>query len=168
MDLLELHEATLKWSTDRGIIENGNVQTQTLKLMSEVGELADNVAKKKDIRDDIGDCVVVLTNIAALAGTTLEECWALAYKDIKDRKGFLNANGTFVKSTNVRITAIRTKEMDLALFGTHIVLEVDCTDGIARLYYLYFTNTNDMRELDRFVGKDIELFESFAKEHSHA
>ena len=93
-------ELTLQWSSDRGITINGKAETQTLKLMSEAGELCDNIAKGKDIKDDIGDCLVVLTNIAKLKGTTLAECWEVAYNDIKDRKGFLNANGTFIKSTD--------------------------------------------------------------------
>ena len=67
-----------------------------------MGELMDNAAKDnlEAMKDDIGDCLVVLTNIANLAGTTLEECWEVAYNDIKDRKGFLNANGNFIKSTD--------------------------------------------------------------------
>lgn len=96
----EYEELTLKWSEDRGITINGKAETQTLKLISEAGELCDNIAKGKDIKDDIGDCLVVLTNIAKLKGTTLQECWEVAYNDIKYRKGFLNENGTFIKSTD--------------------------------------------------------------------
>jgi len=98
--LNKLEEKTLQWSKDRGIIDNGKVETQVLKLISEMGELADNVAKGKDIKDDIGDCLVVLTNIATMSGTDLLECWEVAYDDIKDRKGFLNKNGTFIKESD--------------------------------------------------------------------
>lgn len=100
MNLLELEERITQWSYDRGILTNGKASTQCLKLMSELGELADNIAKGKDCKDDIGDCFVVLVNIARLCGTNLEECANVAYEDIKDRKGFLNANGTFIKSTD--------------------------------------------------------------------
>ena len=100
-DLNTLRDLTLQWSYDRGILTNGKVTTQGLKLVSEVGELCDNIAKGKDIRDDIGDCLVVLANIAALSKLTLEECWNHAYEDIKDRKGFLNEHGNFIKSTDV-------------------------------------------------------------------
>jgi len=102
MNLIELHEKTLRWSYDRGILTNGKLTTQALKLGSEMGELMDNVAKGnlESIKDDIGDCLVVLTNLAYLAGTSLDECWQIAYDDIKDRKGFLNENGTFIKSTD--------------------------------------------------------------------
>ena len=100
MTLIDLEEKTLKWSYDRGITVNGKATTQALKLISEVGELADNLIKGKDIKDDIGDCLVVLTNIAKLEGTDLAECWAKAWDDIKDRKGFLNEHGNFIKSTD--------------------------------------------------------------------
>ena len=46
--------------------------------------------------DGIGDCVVVLTNLAELIGTPIEECIDIAYNEIKDRKGKMN-NGTFKK-----------------------------------------------------------------------
>lgn len=100
MNLIEVEAAIVKWSADRGILANGSAQTQCLKLMSELGELADNLAKGKDVTDDIGDCFVVLTNIARLSGTTLEKCANFAYDEIKDRKGFLNANGTFIKESD--------------------------------------------------------------------
>ena len=90
-------ELTVQWSEDRGIIQNSTPQIQGLKLMSELGELADNLAKGRDCRDDIGDCLVVLTNIAKMKGYTLAECWEVAYDDIKDRKGYLNSDGIFIK-----------------------------------------------------------------------
>ena len=46
--------------------------------------------------DGIGDCVVVLTNLAELIGTPIEECIDKAYNEIKDRKGKMD-NGTFKK-----------------------------------------------------------------------
>ena len=96
-DLNTLEEKIVDWSSKRGILTNGKAATQALKLMSELGELADNLAKGKDITDDIGDCFVVLVNLSRLAGTTLQKCANFAYDEIKDRKGFLNENGTFIK-----------------------------------------------------------------------
>ena len=100
MSLIEVEEAIVQWSSDRGILTNGKSITQALKLGSEFGELCDNLAKGRDVRDDIGDMFVVLTNIARLEGTNLQECANIAYNDIKDRKGFLNAHGNFIKSTD--------------------------------------------------------------------
>jgi len=96
----ELEELVLQWSEDRGILRNSTASNQFLKLSSEMGELADNLAKGRDVKDDIGDCLVVLINIANMSGTHLSECLQVAYEDIKDRKGFLNENGVFVKETN--------------------------------------------------------------------
>jgi len=96
----ELNKLTLEWSKDRGILTNGKATTQALKLGSEFGELCDNLAKGLSIKDDLGDMIVVITNLAALEGLSLAECWNHAYDDIKDRKGFLNENGTFIKSTD--------------------------------------------------------------------
>lgn len=98
MNTLDIYEQlTLAWSNERGITVNGKATTQALKLVSEVGELADNIIKDRDCRDDIGDCLVVLTNLAKLKGYTLSECWDKAYNDIKDRKGYLNEHGNFIK-----------------------------------------------------------------------
>jgi NTP pyrophosphatase (non-canonical NTP hydrolase) len=89
-----------KWSEDRLIFKNGRRETQYLKLAEEMGELASNIAKQRDVRDDIGDCLV-LNNLAVMSGTTLEECLGIAYYQIKDRKGFLNGNGVFVRDVEV-------------------------------------------------------------------
>ncbi len=102
MELKNLQKKTLQWSREVGILANSNIAAQALKLGSEVGELLDNAAKdnRVDIKDDIGDCLVVLSNIAWMAGTTLEHCWEIAYRDIKDRKGLLSESGIFVKTTD--------------------------------------------------------------------
>ena len=99
----ELLQLCTKWSSDRGIFVNGTIQTQTLKLVSEIGELADNVAKQRDIADDIGDCLVVLNNLAVMYELSLEECLEVAYLDIKDRKGYLNGAGVFIKDSDRKV-----------------------------------------------------------------
>jgi len=98
-DLTKVEENIVAWSTERGILTNGNSVTQCMKLLSELGELADNLIKGKCVKDDVGDCFVLLTNIARLESTTLVECANVAYEDIKDRKGFLNEQGNFIKDT---------------------------------------------------------------------
>ena len=85
------------WSMQRGIINNSTPLAQFSKLVSEIGELGDNVAKERDVTDDIGDCLVVLNNLAIMNDTTLEECLKVAYNDIKDRKGHMNTHGVFIK-----------------------------------------------------------------------
>jgi len=86
------------WAEERGLYHKGDPKTQTLKLMEEAGEICRAVLKKDEpeIIDGIGDCVVVLTNLAHLCGTSIEECIAQAYNEIKDRTGKMS-NGTFKK-----------------------------------------------------------------------
>ena len=81
----------------RGIVNNSTPLAQFAKLVSEIGELGDNIAKERDVTDDIGDCLVVLNTLAIMNDTTLEECLKVAYDDIKDRKGHMNSHGVFIK-----------------------------------------------------------------------
>ena len=67
-----------------------------MKLIQEAGELSDSLCKGKDIRDDIGDMMVVLINIMVRNKLTIQECLSTAYNDIKDRKGKM-IDGVFVK-----------------------------------------------------------------------
>ncbi len=87
------------WAEARGIYAKGNSHTQYVKLMEEAGELAkallDN--NKYEVKDAIGDMVVVLTNLAVLEGMQIENCIDSAYNEIANRKGKM-INGTFVKS----------------------------------------------------------------------
>ena len=85
------------WAMKRGIINNSTPLAQFAKLVSEIGELGDNIAKLRDVTDDIGDCLVVLNTLAIMNDTTLEECLKVAYDDIKDRKGHMNSHGVFIK-----------------------------------------------------------------------
>ena len=86
------------WAGERGLYTKGDTKTQFCKLMEEAGELGRAVLKddKHEFVDAIGDMVVVLTNMAHLGGTTIEECIDTAYKVISKRTGKM-INGTFVK-----------------------------------------------------------------------
>ena len=93
-------ELIREWAQDRGIYDKGNSHTQYVKLMEEAGELAEALLKndKYEIKDAIGDMVVVLTNLAVLEGMQIENCIESAYNEIANRKGKME-NGTFVKQT---------------------------------------------------------------------
>lgn len=162
----EYIEAFRQWGIDRKIIGNGTFEGQWLKLISEIGELADSLAKGKSPIDDIGDCFVVLVmmdeiwgldhepssvlmgiinagdkvepyiskierlkfasrqaaecltrpreiltaayNLSMLAtccNLTVSECLAHAWNEIKDRKGYLNENGVFIKEGTNNVQA---------------------------------------------------------------
>jgi NTP pyrophosphatase (non-canonical NTP hydrolase) len=91
-------ELIRQWADNKGIFLNSTSEKQFLKLSEEVGELANGLLKNNEaeIIDAIGDCVVVLTNIAALKGLKIEDCIQSAYDVISKRKGAM-VNGAFVK-----------------------------------------------------------------------
>jgi NTP pyrophosphatase (non-canonical NTP hydrolase) len=93
------------WAQDRGIYDKGNSHTQYVKLMEEAGELAQALLNKDryEIKDAIGDMVVVLTNLAVLEGMQIENCIESAYNEIADRTGTM-LNGTFVKTGTISTT----------------------------------------------------------------
>jgi NTP pyrophosphatase (non-canonical NTP hydrolase) len=95
-----VYDLIRSWASDKGIYKSGDSKTQYVKLMEESGELARAILKrdKPEIKDAIGDMIVVLTNLAYLEGFEVEDCVTSAYDVIKNRKGKME-NGTFVKST---------------------------------------------------------------------
>lgn len=98
MNLINEFEPIRKWAKDKGIFDKGDSKTQTIKLFEEVGELSKAILKndEPEIIDAIGDCVVVLTNLAKLRGLKIEDCINSAYTVIAQRTGKME-NGTFVK-----------------------------------------------------------------------
>lgn len=90
-----------QWANSRNIIHGCTSKDQFIKLVSEVGELADFIPKrnKEGIKDSIGDILVCLINIAEQEYLDLDECLEHSYNEIKDRKGIM-FNGIFVKDTD--------------------------------------------------------------------
>lgn len=74
MNLNDLIDKVVTWHHDRNLIDGSSDKDQTLKLLQELGELSDSVCKGRDIRDDIGDMLVVMLNLTARNKITLEEC----------------------------------------------------------------------------------------------
>ena len=90
-----------QWAEDRNIIKGSKPIDQAMKLFSEFGELADNVGKGRDCRDDIGDCAVVMTIIMAQCGLSFhayaENLKFISQYDIKYNVAQLGAQlGDFV------------------------------------------------------------------------
>lgn len=97
------------WAAEKGIYAQGDVKTQALKLLEEAGELAKAILNEDlgEMIDAIGDCGVVLTNVAALVDrdyaldqghdeVTFESCMNVSYRVIASRTGRME-NGTFIK-----------------------------------------------------------------------
>lgn len=95
-DLQTLTKKVVGWHRDRNLIDGSTDKDQTLKLAQELGELSDSVCKGKDIKDDIGDMLVVMLNITERNGVSLRECLEKAWDEIKHRKGRM-VDGIFVK-----------------------------------------------------------------------
>ena len=88
------------WHHDRNLIKGSTNAQQFVKLIEEVGELAASIARGKCVKDDIGDVMTVLINIAEREGVTIHQCLATAWKDIKDRKGKM-VDGVFIKEADL-------------------------------------------------------------------
>jgi hypothetical protein len=98
-DYKTLEAAVLQWANDRMIIPNSTCTAQAIKTHEELGELLSALHRKSwlEVRDAYGDILVTLIIGADLAGLDLVDCLALAYGQIKDRKGYLREDGVFVK-----------------------------------------------------------------------
>jgi NTP pyrophosphatase (non-canonical NTP hydrolase) len=81
-------------------VPNSTPETQLLKAVSEIGELADATIKgnREDIVDAVGDTMVCLIIYCALQNLNLVDCMEVAYDAIQNRTGTLRENGVFVKA----------------------------------------------------------------------
>ena len=86
------------WAKERNLYQKGDSKTQYVKLMEEAGELAQALLKqnKSEIKDAIGDMVIVLANLSELEGFKIEDCIDESFNVISKRTGKM-VNGTFVK-----------------------------------------------------------------------
>lgn len=89
----------IRWSEERGIIPNSTSIAQYRKAQEEMHELHTALINRDrtGIIDGLGDVLVCLINVAALENVDLTHCLQAAYNEIKDRKGYMNAGGIFVK-----------------------------------------------------------------------
>ena len=89
----------IRWGEARGIVQNSTPYAQALKTKEELDELFDAISKgdAEATADAYGDILVTLVMGCACADLDLVECFKGAYEEIKDRKGFLNKDGIFVK-----------------------------------------------------------------------
>lgn len=89
----------IAWGEKRGIVQNSTVLAQANKTQEEVNELFQAIHSKDKaaLADAYGDIMVTLVMGAAIADLDLQTCFELAYQEIKDRKGSLNADGIWVK-----------------------------------------------------------------------
>ena len=99
MSYADVEIKIIQWAEARKIIPNSNPESQLLKAVSEMGELADATIKhdKEAVIDAVGDVMVCLINYCVLQDINLVNCMEVAYDQIKNRKGILLPNGVFQK-----------------------------------------------------------------------
>jgi NTP pyrophosphatase (non-canonical NTP hydrolase) len=93
-----MKEKILNWAKERNLLDPLNRQKQFIKLIEEIGELAQGMAKNDIVQiiDSIGDVQVVLIILAELYNLDSDKCLESAYETIKNRKG-KTVNGIFIK-----------------------------------------------------------------------
>ena len=100
MSFAKIENKIEMWGRDRGIIQHGKPMGQAIKTGSEFIELLDaiNMNDREAIIDGIGDIGVTILMQCAIQQVTFTECLEAAFEQIKNRKGFLRADGVFVKN----------------------------------------------------------------------
>jgi NTP pyrophosphatase (non-canonical NTP hydrolase) len=99
MSYAELELKVIQWGEARGIVQNSTPFAQWKKLIEEAVELVEAFVEddEQKMKDAYGDILVTLIMGCACADLDLLSCLALAYDEIKDRKGYLTPDGIFVK-----------------------------------------------------------------------
>lgn len=89
----------LRWAEARLIIPNSTALSQAIKTTEEVAELLKALSKgdREEARDAYGDILVTMIIGADFLNLNMLECLDHAYSVIKDRSGYLSADGIFVK-----------------------------------------------------------------------
>lgn len=99
MSYANVEMKVIQWGEARGIVQNSTPFSQALKTQEELEELFQAI-NSKDVaamKDAYGDILVTLIMGCACADLDLVECLNGAYDEIKNRKGYLNKEGIFVK-----------------------------------------------------------------------
>lgn len=99
MSYAEIEMKVIQWGEARGIVQNSNPLAQASKTQEELFELisAIHTNDRAAMADAYGDILVTLIMGCACADLDLVTCFEGAYNEIKNRKGFLNKDGIFVK-----------------------------------------------------------------------
>ena len=99
MSFAALEMKVVQWAEKRQIVQNSNNMAQAIKTLEEVTELLEAIHKgdRAAQKDAYGDILVTLIVGCAPADLDLVDCLRGAYDEIKDRKGYLDAQGVFHK-----------------------------------------------------------------------
>lgn len=97
----QLEMQVLRWGEERGIIANSTAMAQAIKTLEEVQELLSALHRnnKQEAIDAYADILVTLILGADILGTDMLSCLNVGYNTIKDRTGYLRADGVFIKDS---------------------------------------------------------------------
>ena len=100
-NMIALTTCIKRWVKNREI-DKAHPQAQFVKVVEEVGEIAEGLAKKDTqmLMDGIGDTYVTLVALCATLGLEIDECVYQAYKEIENRKGGM-VDGVFIKEEDL-------------------------------------------------------------------
>ena len=99
MSYADIEMKVIQWGEARGIVQNSSPYAQAKKTQEELDELLDAI-RSGDLAamaDAYGDILVTLVMGCSCADLDLVTCFEDAYQEIKNRKGYLTAEGIFVK-----------------------------------------------------------------------
>ena len=101
MSYAQIEMQVIQWGEARLIVQNSNPRAQAIKTLEEVGELIQAITDndREAMIDAYGDILVTLVMGCATADLDLVTCFKHAYEQIKNRKGYLTAEGIFVKES---------------------------------------------------------------------
>lgn len=69
----ELIQKVTNWAEEGNLVADSDSRTQTLKLISKAGKLSRSIANRKDCRNDVGDCFVVIIVLSAMDAYNIGE-----------------------------------------------------------------------------------------------
>lgn len=100
MSYADLEMKIVQWGEARGIVANSTPLAQWRKTHEEVVELLQAIVlnDREEMMDAYGDILVTLIMGCACADLNLVTCLEHAYDQIKNRKGYLNKDGIFIKA----------------------------------------------------------------------
>lgn len=96
----DIFDKIVAWGAAKGLTDPDRAGAQMIKMVEELGETAGAIARldKPKMIDGFGDCIVVLTLMAAQQGLPLMQCIEAAWDEIKDRTG-KTVDGIFIKDS---------------------------------------------------------------------
>src|SRR5699024_5743492 len=101
MNLNKLTQKIEQWAIDRNL-HTAEPRSQMLKVVEELGEVAEGMAKndRNKTIDGIGDLYVTIVLLAMQQDLDIRDCINVVYYEIKDRKGKV-IDGVFVKKEDL-------------------------------------------------------------------